>query len=124
MNSKNRKTIHAAMVIPLMLAGGFGGFPGLGGPRSAASVRHDPKRPKTEEDLERMEAARLKRERKAAKKQAQVCQCCGRTGAKRRRQNTAYHNDEQNFATLCPMCQEMQDEHWAEMWRECYSSVL
>jgi len=48
---------------------------------------------------------------------------CGRPGI-RRRQNTAYPNDEMNFAILCAECQAENDEHWAEMWAEYYRGCL
>jgi hypothetical protein len=64
-----RKPSNLMMAALPIMCGGFAGIPGFGGSRSAASIRHDPKRPKTEDDLERMEAARLKRERKAAREQ-------------------------------------------------------
>lgn len=51
------------------------------------------------------------------------CQCCRRLGARRTRQNTAYHNDEDNWKTLCPECQKANDEHWAEAWQEYYSGM-
>ena len=47
-----------------------------------------------------------------------ICQQCKKRGAERRRQNTAYQNDESNFATLCNECQEQANEYWAERWLE------
>lgn len=51
------------------------------------------------------------------------CQVCGKEGAERRRQNTAYPKDESNFATLCPECQEDADEYWRDQWNEYYRTV-
>ena len=45
------------------------------------------------------------------------CANCGLPGI-RTRQNTSYNNDELNYATLCPRCQEENDAHWAAMWEE------
>jgi len=52
------------------------------------------------------------------------CQQCGKKGAKRRRQNTAYADDERNFATLCEKCQEEATEHWNNMWNDSYSMIM
>jgi hypothetical protein len=52
------------------------------------------------------------------------CIRCGCDGAKRRRQFTAYVNDEMNFAVLCDECQEEASEYWMERWNEYYGSVL
>ena len=61
---------------------------------------------------------------KESKIQTRVrCQSCGRDGAKRRRQGTAYVEDEKNFATLCKRCQIKNDEYWDEMNQE-YINIL
>ena len=52
------------------------------------------------------------------------CQCCQRGGAIRRRQGTAYVEDELNWVTLCDECHELNEEHWADMWQEYYASRL
>jgi len=52
------------------------------------------------------------------------CQCCGAMNATRQRQRTCYPNDEDNFKTYCPKCQEEEDEHWDDMWDEYYSMVM
>ncbi len=52
------------------------------------------------------------------------CECCGCSGAKRRRQNTAYVNKESNYATLCDSCQKEADAYWEERWQEYYSGRL
>jgi len=49
---------------------------------------------------------------------------CESMNATRRRQNTAYEEDESNWNTLCEDCQVEVDEHWADMWNEYWSSVL
>lgn len=52
------------------------------------------------------------------------CQGCGKEGAVRKRQKTAYVKDEMNFATLCPECQERNDEYWQESWDEYYAGCM
>jgi hypothetical protein len=52
------------------------------------------------------------------------CQKCGKEGATRNRQNTAYVNDESNFATLCPECQEEATEYWNSQWNDYYRMVM
>ena len=52
------------------------------------------------------------------------CPACGRPGAERRRQNTAYADDERNFVTLCPSCHEENNEHWREQWQEYWGNVI
>jgi hypothetical protein len=52
------------------------------------------------------------------------CQFCGKEGAVRRRQGTAYVDDELNWATLCPECQERNDAYWNEMWDEFYRNCM
>ena len=42
----------------------------------------------------------------------------------RRRQNTAYVNEESNWVTTCAECFEEIEEHWAEQWREYYRDRL
>lgn len=53
-----------------------------------------------------------------------VCQGCEKKRAIRRRQNTAYVDDERNFATLCPECQDEADKYWKEEWDNYYNMVL
>ena len=48
------------------------------------------------------------------------CFCRGH----RRVQNTAYVDEKKNWVFLCDTCMEANDEHWDEMWREYYGSVL
>jgi len=52
------------------------------------------------------------------------CQICGKNGAQRRRQNSAYVDDNKNFATLCDDCQEDANEYWQERWNDYYSMIL
>jgi hypothetical protein len=37
---------------------------------------------------------------------------------KKRRQNTAYNDDERNWVVMCDECKKHNDEHWDDMWRE------
>lgn len=46
---------------------------------------------------------------------------CENNTASLQRQNTAYHDDERNWVTLCPECMKACDEYWAEMWEEYYN---
>lgn len=80
--------------------------------------------PVPRDDAGHLAAAEAKRQRKAAKKLACTCRSCGALQAKRRRQNTAYVIDEQNFDTLCPPCQQEADEYWEERWRELHADQL
>ena len=45
---------------------------------------------------------------------------CQRLG-KRRRQNTAYNDEESNWVHLCDQCFEQNEKYWGEMWSEYYS---
>lgn len=40
----------------------------------------------------------------------------------RRRQMTAYHNDESNWNTLCFEHQQEADAYWTERWQDYYNS--
>ena len=53
------------------------------------------------------------------------CQLCGKEGkdVERRRQLTAYPEDEFNWATLCAVCQEETDDYWIELWNEYYAGI-
>ena len=51
------------------------------------------------------------------------CEHCGSKNAEKRRQRTAYADDEKNWRTLCPKCQEENDEYWNEMWDDYYGVV-
>lgn len=53
-----------------------------------------------------------------------ICARCGVRNARRNRQCTNYCDDERNWDTLCPICQEDSDEYWKGMWKEYYGSVL
>lgn len=48
---------------------------------------------------------------------------CFRIG-KRGHIGTDYVNVESNYKVQCPRCAEAEREHWAEMWRDYWSSVL
>jgi hypothetical protein len=52
------------------------------------------------------------------------CQSCGKEGAEKRRQSTAYVKDELNFAVLCLDCQEEAYKYWQDQWDEYYSQVI
>lgn len=55
------------------------------------------------------------------------CPGCGRwfrTGVKRRRQSTAYVDEESNYVTCCPECFDEVEEHWGDMWGDFYSGLL
>ncbi len=58
-------------------------------------------------------------EREMAKKT--VCQGidgpCDNEGIKRR-QNTAYNDDDKNWVFMCDKCAEYNDQHWDEMWSD------
>lgn len=67
---------------------------------------------------------RVARKIKGSPKGNLICQACGAKNASRNRQRTAYVDDEKNFSTLCPRCQDENDEYWDERWNEYYSSVM
>jgi len=48
------------------------------------------------------------------------CGMCGQwfVYPKRRRQNTAYIDDEYNYITVCSECFERVEAYWEECWRE------
>lgn len=55
------------------------------------------------------------------------CPYCDRwfqRGVKRRRQSTAYEDDESNYVTVCAVCFEEIEENWAAMWDEYWASRL
>ena len=43
---------------------------------------------------------------------------------KRRRRNTAYNEDENNFVFQCGSCFEIEEAHWADMWSDYNSGRL
>ena len=51
------------------------------------------------------------------------CMMWFQDGVKRRRQNTAYEDDESNFVVACKNCFEEIQEYWAERWAEYHSSI-
>lgn len=53
-----------------------------------------------------------------------ICQSCGKEGAERRRQRTAYVDDALNWATLCPECQDEAEEYWREQWNDYYNNCM
>ena len=52
------------------------------------------------------------------------CQNCHKWGARKRRQNTAYVDDEKNYAVLCDNCQQEANEYWNDQWNEYYSECM
>ena len=42
---------------------------------------------------------------------------------KRRRQSTAYHEEEDNWVRMCDRCFELQEKYWEERWAEYYDAV-
>lgn len=55
------------------------------------------------------------------------CPYCGRLfqfTTKRRRQSTAYVEDEKNYIICCQKCFDNIEEHWDEMWRELYKEQM
>lgn len=52
------------------------------------------------------------------------CVCCGGTAAYKRRQNTAYLDEESNYCVLCEGCQVEADAYWQERWDEYYAGRL
>lgn len=49
---------------------------------------------------------------------------CDSKNAVRYHMNTRYEDEESNYITLCPVCQEACNAHWDEMWREYYAIIL
>lgn len=49
---------------------------------------------------------------------------CDRMDAYKRRQNTAYVNDESNWVVMYDDCFEENCKYWDEMWKEYYSDCL
>ena len=49
---------------------------------------------------------------------------CDSMDAKRRRQNTRYEDDAQNWVTLCDDCMKTNDAYWADMWANYYSGCM
>lgn len=52
------------------------------------------------------------------------CNYCKKDGARRRRQNTAYCEDERNYIIACDKCAEEINEHWDDQWAEYWSGCL
>jgi hypothetical protein len=48
---------------------------------------------------------------------------CESMNATRVRMRTAYVDEERNWDTLCPKCQEDAKVYWDEMWEMYYSQV-
>ncbi len=43
---------------------------------------------------------------------------------KKRRQRTAYVDDDLNWCFLCDECMEYNNEHWNDMWNDYYRLVM
>lgn len=52
-----------------------------------------------------------------------ACDDCEHVGALRH-QNTAYRDEESNWAVLCLFHQKEADEYWEERWSEYYAGCL
>jgi protein-arginine kinase activator protein McsA len=52
------------------------------------------------------------------------CEHCEREDAVRYRQNTMYVDESRNWVTLCPLCAEENDAHWADLWSQYYYELL
>ena len=48
---------------------------------------------------------------------------CNNKGVKRR-QNTAYVEDERNWVFMCDECAKINDEHWQELWDDYYRDCM
>ena len=55
-----------------------------------------------------------------------ICPHCKRKvrGVKRRRRNTQYEKDDDNFVTTCLRCFHEEEAYWAERWAEYYSGCM
>lgn len=49
---------------------------------------------------------------------------CKSRNATRYHQRTQFHNEEQNWVTLCPECRKHNDAYWDEMWADYYSDCM
>jgi hypothetical protein len=49
---------------------------------------------------------------------------CDSTDAEKRRQNTAYVDDDRNFAVLCDECQKKTNEYWRDQWNDYYQGCM
>lgn len=50
------------------------------------------------------------------------CKRCGKRGAEKRRQGSAYLDDEKNYVTECDRCFSITEEYWEAQW-EIYASL-
>ena len=53
-----------------------------------------------------------------------ICERCNLRVGQWRRQNTQYYDDRENWVFLCDDCNEINEEYWAEMWRELNAGLL
>ena len=51
-----------------------------------------------------------------------LCPVCNTTcnSVEKRRQNTRYVNEDQNYIVSCVECYKNREEYWKEMWEEVY----
>jgi hypothetical protein len=49
---------------------------------------------------------------------------CDRDDAVRYHMHTAYVDEEQNYASLCPDCQQDSEEYWQDMWDDLNSDIM
>lgn len=55
------------------------------------------------------------------------CPICGRWfqfSTKKRKQNTAYVEDEKNYIVCCKSCFEDVEAYWDERWKELYEDQM
>ena len=54
------------------------------------------------------------------------CRCCRQwfVYPKKRRTNTAYVEDDLNYCYLCKGCYILEEEYWAERWKDYYDDIL
>lgn len=52
-----------------------------------------------------------------------TCERYFRYNVKTHRRNTAYVNPEKNWMTACKKCRIDDDEYFAELWKDYYSSI-
>lgn len=53
-----------------------------------------------------------------------TCIVCKKKGATKRRQNTAYVEDEKNWVVMCDSCFEENEAYWQERWEEYYTGCM
>jgi len=51
-----------------------------------------------------------------------ICERCGEREGQRYRRNTAYQEEEQNYAVCCEDCKELDHSEMEEQWQDYYLS--